>query len=78
MTHSRHTQVDRTETVNEIIVHHPASVETFNAFGIDACCGGDASVEDAARRDGADIDALLAALDAIVTRVSDPQFGGTP
>jgi iron-sulfur cluster repair protein YtfE (RIC family) len=78
MTHSRHTQVDRTETVNEIIVHHPASVETFNAFGIDACCGGDASVEDAARRDGADVDALLAALDAFVTGVSGPQIGVIP
>jgi iron-sulfur cluster repair protein YtfE (RIC family) len=59
MTHSRHFQVDRAVTVNEILVHHPASVATLNAFGIDACCGGDASVEDAARRDGADVDALL-------------------
>ena len=77
MTHSRHTQVDRTVTVNEILVHHPASVATFNAFGIDACCGGDASVEDAARRDGADVDALLVALDAMITRVTVIGMGDT-
>ena len=78
MTTSRQTQVDRTETVNEIIVHHPASVATFNAFGIDACCGGDASVEDAARRDGADIEALLVALDAIITPAAATRIGDTP
>jgi len=77
MTHSRHFQVDRTETVNEILVHHPACVATFNAFGIDACCGGHASVEDAARRDGADVDALLVALDAMITRVTVIGMGDT-
>lgn len=68
MTHQRIVQVDPTATVNEIIQQHPEAVATFNEFGIDACCGGDASLEAAAQRDGADITALLNALDAIITQ----------
>jgi regulator of cell morphogenesis and NO signaling len=58
--------VDTAATVNEILAQHPATVSVFNVFGIDACCGGDASLDEAARRDNADIVALIAALDAIV------------
>lgn len=65
--------VDTAETVNEIIVRHPAAVSVFNAFGIDACCGGDASVEEAARRDGANIQALIEALQTLTTEVGDRQ-----
>ena len=60
--------IDTAATVNEILAKHPAAVSAFNTFGIDACCGGDASVSEAARRDGADLDALIAALDAIIDR----------
>ena len=49
-------------TVNEVIRAHPATVEVFNRFGIDACCGGSATVDEAADRDGADAPALWAAL----------------
>lgn len=41
-------------TVNETIRRFPATVEIFNRYGIDACCGGAASVAEAAVRDGAD------------------------
>ena len=51
-------------TVNEAIRRFPATVAVFNAFGIDACCGGAAPLAEAAVRDGADPDALLAALRA--------------
>jgi iron-sulfur cluster repair protein YtfE (RIC family) len=60
--------MDRTTTVNEIIENHPTTVAAFNALGIDACCGGDASLAEAAKRDGVDLDALLAALDVLITR----------
>lgn len=53
-------------SVNEIIRIHPATVEVFNRFGIDACCGGAAPPREAAVRDGADPEALLAALRAAV------------
>ncbi len=49
-------------TVNELIAAYPATVEVFNRFGIDACCGGAVQVVEAAVRDGADADALLAEL----------------
>jgi len=56
-----------TLSVNEVIRRYPASVEVFNRYGIDACCGGAASVPDAAARDGVDVDVLLAELE-LVTR----------
>jgi len=49
-------------TVNDVIRLWPATVAVFNAYGIDACCGGAAPVHAAATRDGADPDALLRAL----------------
>jgi regulator of cell morphogenesis and NO signaling len=57
--------IDHSATVNEILVQYPATVSVFNALGIDACCGGDASLDEAARRDGVDVDALLDALEHI-------------
>ncbi len=49
-------------TVNQIIAQRPETVEVFNRFGIDACCGGAVPVSEAARRDGADPEALWKAL----------------
>ena len=54
--------IDATQTVNDVIARHPETVAIFNACGIDACCGGAVPIEEAARRDGAEPDALLAAL----------------
>ena len=66
MSATRNSTIDTAATVNEILVQHPAAVSAFNTFGIDACCGGDASLEAAARRDGADLVALIAALDKLI------------
>jgi iron-sulfur cluster repair protein YtfE (RIC family) len=52
--------------VNEIIRRWPDTVEVFNRFGIDACCGGAVPPDAAAERDGADPEALRRALDAVV------------
>jgi regulator of cell morphogenesis and NO signaling len=49
-------------SVNEIIRLHPATVAVFNRFGIDACCGGAATLAVAAERDGADPGAVRAAV----------------
>ena len=51
-------------TVNEAIRRFPATVAVFNAFGIDACCGGAAMLAEAAVRDGADPVELLKAVRA--------------
>ncbi len=53
------------EIVNEAISRDPRSIAVFNRFGIDACCGGGASIADAAARDDADVAVLLAALNAM-------------
>ena len=60
------TAIDTETTVNEVIRMYPESVSVFNQLGIDACCGGDASIVEAARRDGVDLGVLLARLDATV------------
>ena len=61
------TKLDVTHlSVNETIRRWPAAVELFNRFGIDACCGGAASVSQAAERDGADAAALIAELRRVV------------
>lgn len=46
-------------SVNEAIRLAPASIEVFNRYGIDACCGGAASIRAAALRDGAPLEALM-------------------
>jgi iron-sulfur cluster repair protein YtfE (RIC family) len=60
--------IDTTVTVNDVLVQHPEAVSVFNEFGIDACCGGDASLEEAAQRDGTNVQALIAALNALIAR----------
>lgn len=49
-------------SVNETIVRWPATAGVFNEFGIDSCCGGAMSVEEAAREEGVDATALCDAL----------------
>ena len=49
--------------IDDVLRLHPSSAAVFNAFGIDACCGGARSLRLAAREDGADCCALLAALE---------------
>ncbi|HEU0078240.1 MAG TPA: DUF542 domain-containing protein [Longimicrobiaceae bacterium] len=60
------TETLNTRSVNEIIRLWPGTVEVFNRFGIDACCGGAVPVAEAAERDGADPEALRRALDAVL------------
>lgn len=59
----KQSRIDPSWTVNDVLARFPATVGVFNEFGIDACCGAGAPLVDAARRDGADPDALLAALE---------------
>ena len=58
--------LDTTTTVNDVIQMYPESVGVFNELGIDACCGGDASLAEAASRDGVDLESLRARLAAII------------
>lgn len=58
---------DRLEemTVNAVIARYPEAIPVFARFGIDACCGGPRTVQDAASRHGIDLDALTTALRAV-------------
>lgn len=67
--------VSRESIVNEVLLRYPATVAVFNAFGIDACCGGAASIADAAQRDGADVDQLMAAVGTAVANSSGANSG---
>ncbi|HEU4877924.1 MAG TPA: DUF542 domain-containing protein [Gemmatimonadaceae bacterium] len=62
------TQIDKASTVNEIVAQYPDSITVFNQFGIDSCCGGAVPLAEAAQRDGADVDELLAALQEVIDR----------
>lgn len=55
-------QLDPSLTINEIVARYPETIAVFNRFGMDTCCGGGVPVEEAARRDGLDVDQILAAL----------------
>lgn len=69
--------LDVTWSVNDTLGKYPSTVAVFNRFGIDACCGGAASIADAAIRDGADPRELLNALKA-ASGVVDGDAGNTP
>lgn len=56
------TEPDPAWTVNETVARAPKTMEVFNRFGLDTCCGGGVAVREAALRDGVDLDALMTAL----------------
>ena len=58
--------IDPRATVNEVMQLHPVAVRVFNAFGVDACCGGAAPLAEAALDAGIPLDALLGALDGAI------------
>jgi iron-sulfur cluster repair protein YtfE (RIC family) len=55
-------QLDLSLTINDIVARYPETIAIFNRFGMDTCCGGAVTVEEAARRDGIDAAEVIAAL----------------
>jgi regulator of cell morphogenesis and NO signaling len=55
--------IDPQSTVNEVMRAHPSAVRVFNAFGVDACCGGAAPLTEAALDAGIPLELLLDALE---------------
>ncbi len=49
-------------SINQVLKLYPQVMGVFNTFRMDSCCGGARSLGQAAREDGADIQALLSAL----------------
>lgn len=56
--------VDAGWSVNSTIRCFPATVAVFNEFGVDACCGGAATLREAALEAGVALDQLLATLES--------------
>jgi len=55
-------KVTKDMVVNDCIRLYPKTIGIFTQFHIDSCCGGAVSIEIAAKRDNAPLDALLKAL----------------
>lgn len=55
-------ELDCSLTVNAVLAHFPSTFRVFNRFGVDTCCSGVLTVEDAARANGVDAVALCGAL----------------
>jgi len=56
---------DLNQTVREIAIEHPSTVRVFESFGIDYCCGGTRSLQDACERAGVPVERALALLAAV-------------
>ena len=57
--------MDMQWTVNQALLAAPDLVATFKRLGIDSCCGGNRTLDEAARSIGMTPDALRAALGPI-------------
>ena len=60
--------IDARLSVNEVLRRRPRAVRVLNAFGIDTCCGGAASLDEAAREVGVPVDDLVLAVEMAETR----------
>jgi len=58
--------ISKEMTVNQVLKRYPKSVGVFTKFNIDACCGGNRSLEQAAKEDKAALEELMTALDQCV------------
>ena len=60
------TIITKDQVVNDVIREHPETIGVFMRFAIDSCCGGAASIEASATRDGAELSELLGELNKAV------------
>ena len=58
--------ITRDMIINEVIRKHPQTIQVFNDYRVDSCCGGGAAIETTAKRDGVDVEGLLRALNESV------------
>jgi regulator of cell morphogenesis and NO signaling len=72
------TTFDVHRQIGQLVAERPARSRVFDRHGLDYCCGGKRTIEDACRRRGVDPDPVLAdlaALDAEVVPQDDPIAG---
>ena len=71
-------RIDPAWTVNEVVRRHPATIAVFNAFGLDACCGGANTLARAVEEAGADAGTILFALESVVRLEEGPKAQAEP
>ena len=49
-------------SINEITARYPDTIAVFNELGVDACCGGEATLREAAERDDVNLEQMLSAV----------------
>ena len=54
--------IDADSVINDVISRYPATISVFNYFGIDACCGGNATIREAAMNDFVDPEVVVESL----------------
>ncbi|OGQ10156.1 MAG: iron-sulfur cluster repair di-iron protein [Deltaproteobacteria bacterium RBG_16_71_12] len=69
--------LDRNRTVADTVLDHSECAPVFQHHRIDFCCGGDLSIEAAAKAKGVEVDALMAALTRAIDERSE-QVGDDP
>jgi iron-sulfur cluster repair protein YtfE (RIC family) len=57
------TRINKHMTINEIMKRYPKTMAVFTRFNVDSCCGGTNTLEKGAEDGGADLQALLSALE---------------
>lgn len=64
--------IDRATTINTLVDRHPQLMPILSAHGLDLCCGGPLTLEEAAERHGLDLAALVAELEAALATGGGP------
>jgi regulator of cell morphogenesis and NO signaling len=65
--------INPASSVGELVIERPIRSRVFERFGIDYCCGGKIPLEEACRRRGVPLEAVVEAIQA-----EDDQTGGSP
>ncbi|MDB4879400.1 MAG: hypothetical protein JWL60_846 [Gemmatimonadetes bacterium] len=63
--HTPSSLITPTMTVNQVLASHPSTAALFNAYAVDTCCGGEATLAEAAADAGVPLHMLLATLRAL-------------
>jgi regulator of cell morphogenesis and NO signaling len=67
----REIELDCQWTVGQVLERDPATAAVFNRHGMDLCCGSSVSVEEAAHRDGVNVEELCSELQEAALAPSD-------
>lgn len=59
-------------SINEITARYPDTVAVFNDLGVDACCGGEATLREAAERDDVNLEQMLSYVRRAVAGANAP------